>query len=582
MSYTLDYSLDFGPAHAGLADLRAQLVNTDGANSGSAISTGFAEIGTGLGYYLWHYVSFADGFRGGVYFYSNAAPTALLGFVAINPEEAEDALRIKAQTDQLAFHGAYLEADLKEWLDSAPNSLIAGRLDANAQVINDKSGYTLTAGEHTQVGADVLDVLASAHNTASTIGAKINSSGSLADPWDTLLPGAYSAGKAGYLVGHNLDGQISLVKAQTDQLVFDGSGYVKSAPQTDEAGVTTLLGRLSNTRAGYLDLLSSYLNASVSSVYSLVSSVKTQTDLLPSDPASETSVEAAISAAEAAIAGDIATIMAKTNNLPGAPAAVGSQMDLVDAPNVTAVAALQAGLATAASLTTALNRLGAWTGTGRNTVLGALQAIFRKDVDATVPTDINTDLGSGAGTADNTTDSVEAIRDQGDAAWGAGGAPTAIGIAEAVWDELRSAHTDPGSFGQGAASVQGSVTGSVASVTGNVGGNVNGNLQGSVVGSVASVTGNVGGTVPDSSGTTTLLARLTSARAGYLDALAGFAGTLLAALRALARKDVSPNTDLGGTHDPATDSEEALSAGVAAVAPGTSTTENVTVNELGT
>jgi hypothetical protein len=68
-------------------------------------------------------------------------------------------------------------------------------------------------------------------------------------------------------------------------------------------------------------------------------------------------------------------------------------------------------LATASGLTTVSNKLGAWTGSGRNTVLGALQALFRKDSDATVPTDVNADLGSGAGTANNTTDSLEGQRD---------------------------------------------------------------------------------------------------------------------------------------------------------------------------
>jgi hypothetical protein len=58
-----------------------------------------------------------------------------------------------------------------------------------------------------------------------------------------------------------------------------------------------------------------------------------------------------------------------------------------------------------------------------------MRAIFRKDADAAVPDDINTDLGGGPGTADNTTDSNEAIRDRGDAAWttgsGGGGGTTA-------------------------------------------------------------------------------------------------------------------------------------------------------------
>lgn len=92
-------------------------------------------------------------------------------------------------------------------------------------------------------------------------------------------------------------------------------------------------------------------------------------------------------------------------------------------------------------------------------------------------------------------------------------AGAATEIAAAVWDEARASHTTAGSFGQGAASVQGNVTGSVASVTGavgsvtgavgsvtgNVGGNVTGSV-GSVVGAVGSVTGNVGGNVTGSVG----------------------------------------------------------------------------------
>lgn len=66
---------------------------------------------------------------------------------------------------------------------------------------------------------------------------------------------------------------------------------------------------------------------------------------------------------------------------------------------------------------TILNRLGAITGTGINTVLGFFRAVFNKAVALT-----GTDLSTGA-TGDNTTDSLEAIRDRGDVAWitGAGG-----------------------------------------------------------------------------------------------------------------------------------------------------------------
>jgi len=169
---------------------------------------------------------------------------------------------------------------------------------------------------------------------------------------------------------------------------------------------------------------------------------------------------------------------------------------------------------------TLLARLGAWTGTLRNTVLGAFQALFRKDADASVPSDINADLGGGAGAAVNTTDSVEAIRDNmgtaqtGDsyavvtnatygldklARTGADGdtletlsdqldtaqadldnpaqykadvsslataasvaaLPTAAGISDAVWDEASAAHVAAGSMGAALAAAGGTGAGAI-------------------------------------------------------------------------------------------------------------------------
>ena len=72
------------------------------------------------------------------------------------------------------------------------------------------------------------------------------------------------------------------------------------------------------------------------------------------------------------------------------------------------------------------------------------------------------DLTDHSGTADSTAEALAGAS-----------APTAGEVADAVWDEARADHTTNGSFGQGAASVQGNVTGNV---TGNVGGNVTGSV----------------------------------------------------------------------------------------------------------
>lgn len=86
--YSITLHLPAGPLYAGLVDLRAQLVDTSGATVGAAISTGFVEVGS-AGDYIWTYASMPDGHTGIITFYSNAAPSNILGIATINPAEVE-------------------------------------------------------------------------------------------------------------------------------------------------------------------------------------------------------------------------------------------------------------------------------------------------------------------------------------------------------------------------------------------------------------------------------------------------------------------------------------------------------------
>lgn len=126
MAYTLDISLTLGSAKAGLADLRAQLVNTGGANVGAAVSTGFTEIDSGM--YLWHYAAFPDGHRGGVRFYSNATPAATLAFVSVNPEEAENA---DAKTSTRSTLAAGAQMDLVDAPNATARDALATTVEAH-------------------------------------------------------------------------------------------------------------------------------------------------------------------------------------------------------------------------------------------------------------------------------------------------------------------------------------------------------------------------------------------------------------------------------------------------------------------
>lgn len=85
--YTWTLLLPAGPLYAGLLDLRAQKVSVvDGSNVGSAIDTGFVEVGSN-GDYLFTYAEYPSDQTVGVIFYSAANPTVTLGSVVMNPAE---------------------------------------------------------------------------------------------------------------------------------------------------------------------------------------------------------------------------------------------------------------------------------------------------------------------------------------------------------------------------------------------------------------------------------------------------------------------------------------------------------------
>lgn len=194
MAYTLDFALDLGPANTGLADLRAQLVDTAGSNSGSAISTGFAEIGGGK--YLWHYASFPDGHRGGVKFYRNAAPSTILAFASLNPEEAENTdvkISTRSTLDAAGVwsHGTRTLTSFGTLVSNiwshGTRTITGGAIDTN----NDKAGYELSPGGvqtvwDAQTG-DLTTVGSVGARLADNVNATISSrsSHSAADVWSS-------------------------------------------------------------------------------------------------------------------------------------------------------------------------------------------------------------------------------------------------------------------------------------------------------------------------------------------------------------------------------------------------------------
>src|SRR5262249_42881877 len=90
-----------------------------------------------------------------------------------------------------------------------------------------------SSSEHANIAGDVLNATASSYNTAGTIGARINSAGSAGDPWSTQIPGAYPAGSAGYIVGNNIDAQVSPPLASASYVAPPPGSQVATAAWTD-------------------------------------------------------------------------------------------------------------------------------------------------------------------------------------------------------------------------------------------------------------------------------------------------------------------------------------------------------------
>lgn len=166
-----------------------------------------------------------------------------------------------------------------------------------------------------------------------------------------------------------------------------------------------------------------------------------------------------------------------------AAAPAGAKMDLVDAPNATAVTAIQSGLATAAKL------------------LAYVKSILRKDQAA------DADI---AGTYDATTDSLQAIRDTeplGSAMRGTDGANTTTPPSTA---DIKTAMEGIGShltLIKAVTDAQGD-TGAGLTALGDT-------RLANLDAAISTRSTYAGG---DTAGTTTLLDRLTAIRAGYLDA----------------------------------------------------------------
>lgn len=281
----------------------------------------------------------------------------------------------------------------------------------------------------------IADHSGTAGSTAEALGA----AGSAGDPWTTALPGAYSSGQAGYIVGTNLNATVSSRATQTSVDTIDG---IVDTILADTAELQTDL-----TDGGRLDLL--------------VDAIKVKTDNLPTDPADASDVAAAVAALNDLSASDIRTAigLASANldtQLADLPTnaelstALGTADDAVlaaiaDVPTVSEFNArtlASADYATASDLAAANTSI-----SNANTTLLAAVGDVPTNTEFNARTLAAADYATATNLAAANTSIANANSTLHSAISGVSGA-NATAVADAVWDEALSGHTTSGTAGQ--------------------------------------------------------------------------------------------------------------------------------------
>lgn len=303
--------------------------------------------------------------------------------------------------------------------------------------------------------------------------------------WHQLTSAIVTAGTIGKLLVDNVDAAISSRMATFAYTAPDNAGIAAIKAKTDNLPASPANEATLTTISGYLD---TEVGAILAAVDTEVGAIKATTDQFAFTIANQVDanaltggggggldaagVRAAVGLASANLDTQIAAVQADTDNIqtrvPATlvsgrmDASVGAMaIDVLTAASLSAgaVTEIQSGLSTLTQAqilsdvtpfaganialiktdtTSLINRIGAITGSGVNTVMGFLRAIANKAVGVATPTDLST-----GGTFDNTTDSLEAISD------GSGGSgPTVQQIVDGVWDEPIASHLDAGSTGE--------------------------------------------------------------------------------------------------------------------------------------
>ncbi len=371
--------------------------------------------------------------------------------------------------------------DLGKWIGTAPNALISGRVDSNAQVVGDKTGYSLTqtfptnfsslsidaSGRVTPIPAEsiIWDSGTAQAGASGSITLKSGSS-STDDLYKGLIVKIYGgtgAGQSRTITGYTGSTKVATVawnwitnpdSSSSYALVVSGNPSINSSLQVSTTAsdpwATALPGSYGAGTAG--KILGDNLNATVSSRLAS-SSVPTNFSSMSIDSNGRVDVSKWLgSAVNSLISGR-----------------VDSNAQIVgDKTGYSLTQTFPTNFSTLSIDGSGRIDLGKWIGTAPNALISGrvdsnAQIVGDKtgySLTQSFPTNFSSlaITGGGAVTVGTNNDKTGYALTSGEE----------DAIVDKVWDELRSGHTTSGTFGQGVASVQGNVTGSVASVTAGV------------------------------------------------------------------------------------------------------------------
>jgi hypothetical protein len=117
-------------------------------------------------------------------------------------------------------------------LGAPAGASVSADIAANYSRIGAPVGASISADIAANPGK-AWDVTLSSHLTSGSTGQALNAAGASGDPWVSSLPGSYSSGQAGYIIGHNIDAQVSTRLASASYTAPDNSDIAAIKAKTD-------------------------------------------------------------------------------------------------------------------------------------------------------------------------------------------------------------------------------------------------------------------------------------------------------------------------------------------------------------